>query len=261
MINTLRSLVISYSPEIFSICFILIGSLLTTAAIDIVFRRILMRNAPSKRAKTVLEVILNVLKAILFAIAVVLILSALHLNIMPILASAGIIGLAIGFGSQVLIKDIISGIFFIFENQFNAGDVVKVGTVEGTVEHVGLRTISVRDRDTGALHIIPNGSVTQVTNLSNNYSCVNVPFILPAKNDIDKVVKVLEKTAKEVEGLEQFIDIISHPIKVYALDDLSDGKMTLRAVIKTHPNRQEAVAQYFRYTAKKNFDKEKIILA
>lgn len=260
MLDTITNFLIYNYDKLTRITFIALGAIIAAIIVELAFRS-WIKHAPTKRAQTLLSVIVNIIKAVIFIIAALAALTALHVNITPFLASAGILGLAIGFGSQLLIRDIITGIFLIFENQFNAGDTITVDSVTGVVEHVGLRTISVRDRQTGALHIIPNGAVAKLANLSNHYSRINVPITVSVKNDVDKVKTVLEETAKEVQSKQEYEGLFLNDIKVFALDDLDPEKMTFKVVIKTQPNQQEGIAQEYRYLLKKNFDKANIILA
>ncbi len=260
MITTIQQLLINYGDKIFFILLIIVGALLLSLIFEVVFKS-WMKRTPTNRARTLISVFLNVIRAIIFITAILLILSIVNVNVTPLLASAGILGLAVGFGSQVLIKDIISGIFFILENQFNEGDTIQIDKVEGRVEHIGLRTTTLREQNTGALHIFPNGSIDKIANLTDRWSSVNVLITVPAKNDVDKVDQVLKQTAEDIAAIDEMKDHFYEPIEVQALDDLDGGKMTFRVIIKTHPGKQENVAQKFRYLVKENFDKAKISLA
>lgn len=251
----------NFGSEIFRICFISIGALFAIALTDLIFRKFITPYSPTRRAKTLTLVLANGVKVVIFSVAAIVSLSALHVNVMPLLASAGIVGLAVAFGSNVLIKDIITGMFFIFENQFNAGDVVKIDNIQGVVESVGLRTISIRDRDTGALHIIPNGSITRLANLTSSYSCTVVTIPVSVNNDASAVYDALVKTAQEMSEKDEYKNYMTEEIKVYALDSIADGKMSYKIVIKTSPNKQEAVAQHYRFLAKTNLDKAKVAFA
>lgn len=250
----------TYTPHLIKVCFIAIGVIIGLIIVDYAFKSWLS-HAPTKRAKTILSVLQRVINAGIIVIAILIGLSIFHININPLLASAGIVGLAIGFGSQVLVKDIISGVFFILENQFNEGDVIRVDTVEGMVENIGLRTISLRETDTGALHIIPNGSIGRIANLTDRYASVNVDIMVPVKNDVDTVKQLLDDVAEAITKEASTKDHVYEPIMVHTLQDLTDAKMTFRVIIKTHPGKQEPVARHYRYLVKKAFDKAKIILA
>lgn len=250
-----------YNHEIFSTLFVVIAALSVITVIDVFTRRLLTPLTPNKRAKTVLELIHNALKVAIFIIAIVISLSIFHINVTPILASAGILGLAIGFGSQVLVKDVISGIFFIFENQFNTGDMVQVDTVQGVVEQVGLRTTSIRDIDTGALHILPNGSITKLANLSDRWSNAAIPITVSIKNDPDKVIASLESVASKLAADSEYSQYIIEPHRIHTLDDLSTTSMIFTVIFKCHPGKQHRIARQYRYLVKKEFDKAKIAFA
>lgn len=260
MSNWLQYLLANYGPNLFKVLFIAIGAIILSLGVEMVFKS-WQKHAPTNRAQTIFSVLLNITRIMLFGIAILLALSVFHINVTPLLASAGILGLAIGFGSQVLVKDIISGIFFILENQFNEGDTIRIDTTEGMVEHIGLRTICLRETETGALHIIPNGSITKIANLTDRYASVNVDIVVPVKNDVDAVEKVLKQVADEIAESSPTKDHVYEPIIVHTLQDLTDTKMTFRVLVKTHPGKQEDVARRYRYLVKKAFDKAKIVLS
>lgn len=258
MFASIQNLFTTYNDKIFRILLIISIALLLSAIVEYLFKS-WGKRVPTKRAQTVLSVLLNIIRVVIFISALLLVLSAVSVNVTPFLASAGILGLAVGFGSQLLIRDLITGIFLILENQFNAGDRVKIDTIEGVVDHVGLRTISVRD-DSGAMHIIPNGSVTKIANLSKSWSQANITITVALKNDMDKVKAILESTAKELERQDDTLRHILKPAEVFALEDLSDKGMTFKVQIRCDCDHAENVGRTFRYLLKKNFDREKIAI-
>lgn len=256
MISFLQNLFTTYNDKVLRILVIISIALLLSAISEYIFKS-WGKRVPTKRAQTVISVLLNIIRVAIFIVAILLILSVLSVNVTPLLASAGILGLAVGFGSQLLIRDLITGIFLILENQFNAGDRIKIDMIEGIVDHVGLRTITVRD-DSGALHIIPNGSVTKIANLSKSWSQANISVTVALKNDVDKVRTTLEATAKDLEKQDDTLRHILKPAEIFALEDLSDKGMTFKVQIRCDCDHSEDVARVFRYLLKKNFDREKI---
>src|SRR2546423_7764645 len=137
-----------------------------------------MRSAREQRARTAAKLVRNIGRALLTVIAVLMVLSQLGFNMSPLLASAGVVGLAVSFGSQSLVRDYVTGFFLQLEHQFALGDVIRIGNVEGAVENITLRLVYLRDGN-GALHIIPNGTITQVTNLTRSWGRVAIDVEVP----------------------------------------------------------------------------------
>jgi moderate conductance mechanosensitive channel len=192
-----------------------------------------------RRENTLRKLIQNVLTYVVYFTAVVMVLSQLGLNIGALIASAGVAGLAIGFGAQNLVKDIISGFFIIFENQFSVGDNVQTAGVRGDVEEIGLRTCKIRNW-TGELHIIPNGNITQVTNFSVHNSLAVLDINVPYEADLHVAEEVIMQVLLEMPA--DFPEIQSTP-ELLGVETLSTSHIVMRAIIETLPMEHFGVAR------------------
>jgi small-conductance mechanosensitive channel len=219
------------------------------------------RTAPSpelaKRARTLSDLVGNVFRAAVVAIAGVTILGDIGVNTGPILAGAGILGLAIGFGAQTLVKDVISGFFLILEDQVRIGDVAEINGTAGLVQAITLRTIVLRDVR-GAMHVFPCGSVNTLANLTKDYAFAVLDVQVHQRHDTDEVIKVLETTAKTVEVDPAFVTSVLAPLEVLGVESLGDTGVTIRIRMKTLPQRQWDVARELRRRIKKAFDDHEI---
>ncbi len=210
-----------------------------------------MENA--KRTKTLSDMLQNVARLGILVIAGLTVLQELSVNIMPILTGAGILGLAVGFGAQTLVKDIISGFFLILENQVRVGDVAQINGTGGLVEAINLRTIVLRDQS-GAVHIFPCGSVTTLTNLSKDYAFALLDIDVAYKHDTDEVVRVLEETAAELRLSPAFGPLMLEPLEVIGVERFGESSVTIRVRIKTPPLQQFGIAREYRRRLKKALD-------
>ncbi|WP_235941737.1 mechanosensitive ion channel family protein [Paenibacillus puerhi] len=186
----------------------------------------------TRRTKTIGKLVGNILTYIVNFIMILMILGQFNIDLGPLLAGAGVVGLAIGFGAQSLVKDVITGFFIIFEDQFAVGDVVQIGAFKGNVEEIGLRVTRIRSW-TGEIHIIPNGTIAQVTNFSihNALAVIDVPISQEA--DIEKIRKLLEDTIKK--GYEENVDLVKEP-QVLGIQNVSGSEITLRVTAECKPN-------------------------
>lgn len=207
----------------------------------------------AKRARTLGDLIRNVFSVIIVAIAVLMVLQELQINIMPILTGAGILGLAVGFGAQTLVKDIISGFFLILENQVRVGDVAKINGTGGLVEAINLRTIVLRDQS-GAVHVFPCGGVNTLANLSKDYSYALLDIQVAYKHDTDEVVKVMQQVAEEMRQSESHGPVMLEPLEVIGVEGFGESSVTIRIRMKTLPLKQWDTAREFRRRVKKAFD-------
>jgi len=196
------------------------------------------------------------LVAIVF-VAGMQILPLLGINIGPLLASAGIAGLAIGFGAQTLVKDIINGFFILIESQFDIGDVVKLGTVQGTVEKLTLRRTVLRDAD-GTLHTVPNSQITIVSNLTRDWTQLALHISAGYNENSDRVVELLKEVAGEVRRSPDFAAaIVADPI-VPGIEKVSVDEVDYLLLVKTKPGEQYAVSRELRRKIKECFEKNGI---
>jgi small conductance mechanosensitive channel len=210
-----------------------------------------------QRAKTMGDLLKSVITGILVAIIGTMVLSEVGVNIAPIIASAGILGLALGFGAQSLVKDFLSGIFMIFEDQYGVGDVVDVGEASGTVEAVSLRVTRLRDLN-GTVWYVPNGEILRVGNMSQNWSRAVVDVNVGFREDLVRVQRVLREVAHDMWEDEDFKDVIIEEPEVTGVEMFTPEAVTLRVLIKTAPMEQWAVARALRQRVKARFDHEGI---
>jgi len=198
---------------------------------------------------------------VIWFVGTVLVLWELHVNFAALLTSAGVIGVIAGLGAQSLIKDCLAGLFIILENQLRVGDIVTIatptGTVSGLVEEVDIRTTRLRDLD-GNLHIITNGAIGIITNMSYNFAQVNVDINISYDTDIDLAEQLINQAGKATAGDKRFKADILEPIALLRVDKLGDSTVTLKALGKVKPGTQWDIAGDFRRRLKKLFDEHKI---
>lgn len=190
-------------------------------------------------------------------ITIMMILPEFGFDIKPILAGAGILGLAVGFGAQTLVKDIISGLFLTFENRIRAGDVAVLNGTGGLVEQVNLRTTVLRSQD-GSLHVFPNGSISTLSNMTHGFSFYVFNVGVAYKEDTDRVVAVLKEVGEEILRDEEYKPFILEPIEILGVDQFADSAVVIKARIKTMPIKQWFVGREMNRRIKKRFDEEGI---
>ncbi|HEV7993000.1 MAG TPA: mechanosensitive ion channel family protein [Gemmatimonadaceae bacterium] len=217
-----------------------------------------LHSAREQRARTAAKLFRNMARAILLVITALLVVGQLGFNISPLIASAGVLGLAISFGSQSLARDFVTGFFLQLEHQFALGDVIRIGGVEGTVENITLRLVYLRDA-TGALHIIPNGQITQVTNLTRSWGRVSVDVEVPWR-DADRATKAVAGAAKALGEDAAWADALLDPPRVTGIEKLSGGAVTLRTIARVDPYRRDDVARDLRQRIKKALDEAGIAI-
>lgn len=210
-----------------------------------------------KRSKTLSGIISTTISAIIYTVALMMIITECGVDIAPLIAGAGIAGLAIGFGAQSLVKDVISGFFLIMEDQIRVGDVANVAGVGGLVESINLRTTRLRDVE-GKVHIIPNGSIVVATNLTKDWSRALVEIGVAYKENVDNVISVLKEVGEELRNDPAFKEVILEPMTVQGLDSFGDSSINIRLFFKTIPIKQWEVAREFRKRVKKAFDEKGI---
>ena len=210
-----------------------------------------------QRAKTIGDLLKSVITGVLVAMFGTMILSELGVDIAPIIASAGIIGIALGFGAQSLVKDFLSGIFMIVEDQYGVGDVVDVGEAVGTVEAVSLRVTRLRDLN-GTVWYVPNGEILRVGNMSQNWSRAVVDVSVAYGEDLARVDRVLREVAHDLWQDDDFRGVVIEEPEVTGVEALTPSSVTMRILVKTLPNEQWAVARALRQRVKARFDHEGI---
>ncbi|MBV8206678.1 MAG: mechanosensitive ion channel family protein [Acidobacteria bacterium] len=195
--------------------------------------------------------------AVIVFLAVMQILDAVHINIGPLLASAGVAGLAVGFGAQTLVHDVITGFFILMENQYDLGDTVRLAGVRGTVEIMTLRRTVLRDAD-GAVHTIPNSQITVVSNLTRDWTQVSLQVAVDYTEPTDKVVSVLKEAASELRSDPAFADAIVAEPEVPGIERVAGPEVDYLVLVKTRPAEQFRVSRELRRRIKACFEKNNI---
>jgi moderate conductance mechanosensitive channel len=217
----------------------------------------LVRRLREQRAQTLASLLGNVAAISVFVVATLTILDIMLDNIGPILASFGIIGLAFSFGAQSLVKDVISGTFMLIEGQFGVGDVVKVSDVSGLVEKITLRTTVLRDIE-GAVHIVPNGEITRVTNMTKAWSRAVLHIGVAYREDADRVMDVLRDLLRDFQADPEWGPLLLEEPVVPGIESFGDSSVNIRIMAKTLPLKQWDVSRELRRRIKKRFDEEGI---
>ncbi len=210
-----------------------------------------------KRAYTLGNILRHALLILLSFIAIMMILGELGIQLGPLLATAGIGALAVGFGAQSLVKDVINGFFIILENQYRIGDVIKVGGVSGLVEQLSLRRTVLRDLE-GIVHTIPNGEIKIVSNLSKEWSRSVIDIEVSYYEDIDRVIDLLIEIGKELEREESYKAFILEPLQILGVERFGESGIIIRMMIKTAPLKQWEIGRELRKRIKKAFDERGI---
>jgi small conductance mechanosensitive channel len=207
-----------------------------------------------KRVNTLIGIVKGTLKIAITVIFILIFLKELGLDIAPLLAGAGIIGLAVGFGAQELVRDYISGFFMLLENQLRVGDIVKINDTRGVVEAIELRTITLRDI-TGTVHIFQNGKINSLSNMTKEWSGAVFDIGVAYKENTDHVISVMKSVAEELGGADDYKDLILEPMEVFGLDNFGDSAIVIKARIKAVPGKQFFVGREYRKRLKAAFDK------
>lgn len=256
-----------WSPELKSalrIATIVAGAWLLQWLLVRVIRRLRARfaaHAASPDAErwvtTVARVLRYTLRVVLVVLAVMLVLNEVGVSIAPLLGAAGVVGIAVGFGAQSLIKDYFNGFFLLVENQIRVGDVVKIADRAGLVEEVSLRRVRLRDYD-GSVHYVPNGLITTVTNLSTEFAYALMDIRIAYQEDVEKTMMVLRDVARELRASSQHSARILDDIDIAGVEELGDSAIVIRCRIKVQPLEQWTVKREFLKRLKERFGRERI---
>jgi moderate conductance mechanosensitive channel len=206
-----------------------------------------------KRAETLVRLLRQAVMIVVWVMALLVILNEFGVSVTPILASAGVLGLAVGFGAQNLVRDIISGFFFILENQVRVGDVVVVNGTGGLVESINFRTLVLRDLE-GKVHIFPNGTIDAVTNLTREWSAYVFDIGVAYKEDTDRVVGILKAVGEEMKADPEYGPNIIEDMEIFGVDRFGDSGVVIKGRIKTRPIKQWYVGREFLRRVKYAFD-------
>lgn len=206
-----------------------------------------------KRANTIIGIASKTAISLLWGVVTVMTLKEVGFDITPILAGAGVLGLAVGFGAQNLVRDVISGFFMLIENQIRVNDIAIINGTGGLVEEINLRTTVLRSAD-GVVHVFPNGAITSLSNMTREFSYWVLDLGVAYKEDTDRVVAVLREIADEMQGEDPYRDMILEPLEVLGVDRFADSAVIIKARIKTQPIRQFVVGREMNRRIKKRFD-------
>ena len=206
-----------------------------------------------KRSDTLKSVIRSTLNITIVVVSILMVLKELGVEIGPVLAAAGVVGIAVGFGAQQLVKDIIQGFFILLDDQIRVGDWVMIADKSGLVEGVNLRMITLRDLS-GNVHFIRNGEITVVTNMTKEYSRYVFEIGVAYRENVDEVIEVIKQVDEELRDDAKYKYDILEPIEIMGLDRFADSAIIIKARTKTKPIRQWAVAREFNRRLKKKFD-------
>jgi small conductance mechanosensitive channel len=215
------------------------------------------RIANEKRVKTLTGLLRTICLTLVWVVGIVMSLDQIGLDITPILAGAGIVGLAVGFGAQNLVRDVINGFFVILENQVRVGDVAIVNGTGGLVEAISFRTITLRDLS-GTVHIFPHGTVTTMANMTKGWSATVMNIGVAYKEDTDRVAEIMREVGQDLQQDEQFGRKILEPIEILGVDAFGESAVEIKVRIKTLPIEQWGVGREYRRRLKKAFDRENI---
>ncbi|MHC5023714.1 MAG: mechanosensitive ion channel domain-containing protein [Planctomycetota bacterium] len=210
-----------------------------------------------RRFKTITNVVQASITVLVWVIAVIYILANLGLNITPIVASASVVGLAIAFGAQALVRDFFAGFFILLEDQYTVGDVIDVGSAAGTVEHITLRVTILRDLE-GVVHYVPNGLVQRVSNRTKGWSRVVMEVQVGYREDVDRAIEVLRRVLEEMYATPPYSYRIIETPEVAGVQSMTDSTVGIRLMVKTKPGRQWEIGRELRRRIKGRFDEEGI---
>jgi len=213
-----------------------------------------------KRAETIGNLAGKALFILIWMIAGLMILKEMNFDVRPLLAGAGVAGVAIGFGAQNIIKDVLAGVFLMMENQIRVNDVATINGKTGLVEEINLRTTVLRGED-GAVHIFPNGIIQGLTNLTREYSYYVFNLTISYAEDTDRVVAVLAAIAEELAQEEPYRSAVLAPLEVLGVDKLADSGAVVKARFKTIPNQQWMVGREMNRRLIQRFAEAKIALS
>jgi small conductance mechanosensitive channel len=215
----------------------------------------LLRERRRQRAETIGSILRSCATAVIFGVAFVMVLSEVHIDIGPIIASAGVVGVALGFGAQSLVKDFLSGVFMILEDQYGVGDVVDTGSATGTVEEVGLRVTRLRDGQ-GVVWYVRNGEILRIGNQSQGWSTAIVDVSVAYDENLPAVQELIRSVAADLADDEEWADQILEDPVVAGVESVTGTAMTIRVIIRCRPSEHLGVQRELRSRVKLAFDRE-----
>lgn len=246
------------------IVLVVVGAFILIRSLRLISRKVVdlqVRKLPPgirvQQIRTVASVITSISVFIIIFVAALEVLPLLGLNLGPLLASAGVAGLAIGFGAQTLVHDFINGFFILLENQYDIGDVIRIAGVKGTVEAMTLRHTVLRDDD-GTVHTVPNSQITIVSNMTRDWSQLTMRVVVAYSESSDRIVKMLQQIGDEIRHDPAFSDDIVSDIQVPGIDRVGGGEAEYLMLVKTRPAKQYAVSRELRRRIKEVFEKNNV---
>jgi small conductance mechanosensitive channel len=210
-----------------------------------------------KRIDTLSGVLITAGQVFIIVTSGFVVLSEFNINIAPILAGASVVGVALGFGAQTLVKDIIAGFFVVMENQYRVGDTVEVAGIDGLVMEISLRRTVLRDMD-GTVHVVPNGEIKVASNKTKGWARVNIDISVSYDTDLDRAIEVINRVCKRMSEEQQWAPLITKAPEVLRVEKLGDSGIDLKVLGETKPTQQWAVAGEIRKRIKRAFDEEGI---
>jgi small conductance mechanosensitive channel len=243
---------------------IILGAIIAYRLVALLIRRLVDREVADEnpiekrlrlqRAQTLASLLGSVAFVVIATVTGLTVLGN-FLDIGPLLASVGVLGLAVSFGAQSLVKDVISGTFMLLESQFAVGDIIRISDVSGQVERITLRTTTLRDLH-GIVHIVPNGEITRVSNLTKSWSKAVLDIGVAYKENVDRVIELLADIARGFHSDPQWTDRLLDTPEVLGVQELGDSAVIIRVTIKTLPQEQFGVSRELRRRIKNRFDEE-----
>lgn len=256
----------SILPELIRAAVIILAAIIAYRLVRLLIKRLVDRPADDEdedpverrarlqRAQTLASLLGSVAFVVIAAVTVLTVLGN-FLDIGPLLASVGVLGLAVSFGAQSLVKDVITGTFMLIESQFGVGDIVRIADVSGQVERITLRTTTLRDLH-GVVHIVPNGEITRVSNLTKSWSKAVLDVGVAYRENVDRVIDLLRAIVQSFHQDEDWAHRLLEPPEVLGVQSLGDSAVVIRVTVKTLPQEQFGVSRELLRRIKNRFDEE-----
>jgi small conductance mechanosensitive channel len=264
ILQSLDSWYTTNQSSVWYILFILIGALIFKFFGDAIIHRAVVRGIKHtahknpkeerQREATIIGIISGALGILIWPMTAILIAGQLGVDIAPLIAGAGIVGVALGFGAQSLVKDIIAGLFITIENQYRVGDVVKLGDTAGLVERITLRVTVLRDLD-GIVHHVPNGTIDTTSNFSKEYSGINLNVGVAYSSDLEEVIKIINKVGDDLSKDPEWKELVIEKPQFLRVDNFGDSSIDMKITGSVEPLQQWSVAGELRKRLKIAFDK------
>ena len=236
-------------------------TILSAIVVDFILKSFIKvpKTFDTRRSRTYVVILRNTITVAVYAVAAYIVLIQLGINLTPLLASAGIIGITIGLGAKTLIEDLIAGLFLLSQDSIAIGDSIKIDDAEGTIEKINFRTLTIRAGN-GAIYIIPNGQIKKVINFSRHKTKLSVEISIKADQPIETVLKATSQALELLEKEKDLVEILLPGSTIDGIEDFKpDGRMLLKATLICRYENRAIIARRFRYLLKKEFEKNKLI--